>query len=92
MKSQTSLGKALRLLFAVGETTNPAGISVAELMQAAKVSRPTMPLPMVNILSGGLHASGGMDLQDFLAMPMRAESMSAGAGSTRGRAVGAGSG
>ncbi len=41
MKSQTSLGKALRLLFAIGETTNPAGISVAELMRAAKVSRPT---------------------------------------------------
>src|ERR1700737_783966 len=41
MKSQPSLGKALRLLFAVGETTNPAGISVAELMKAAKVSRPT---------------------------------------------------
>src|ERR1700680_821371 len=41
MKSQTSLGKALRLLLAVGETTNSAGISVAELMRGAKVSRPT---------------------------------------------------
>src|SRR5260370_4787025 len=41
MKSQTSLSKALRLLFAIGETTNPAGISVGELMKAAKVSRPT---------------------------------------------------
>jgi len=41
MKSQTSLGKALRLLFAIGEATNPAGIGVAELMKAAKVSRPT---------------------------------------------------
>src|SRR5260370_17175147 len=41
MTSQTSLGKALRLLFAVAGTTNPAGISVAELMKAAKVSRPT---------------------------------------------------
>ena len=41
MKSRTSLGKALRLLFAVGETTNPAGISVAELMSTVKVSRPT---------------------------------------------------
>jgi enolase len=45
---------------------------IAEL---AKMSRPTLPLPMVNILSGGLHASGGMDMQDFLAIPMRAESM-----------------
>jgi len=36
---------------------------------------PTLPAPMVNILSGGLHAGRGMDFQDFLAMPMRAESM-----------------
>ena len=41
MKSQTSLGKALRLLFAIGEATNPGGISVADLMKVAKVSRPT---------------------------------------------------
>ncbi len=33
---------------------------------------PAMPLPMVNILSGGLHASGGMDVQDFLAVPIGA--------------------
>lgn len=41
----------------------------------AGVTKPTMPLPMVNILSGGLHASRGMDVQDFLAIPARAESM-----------------
>jgi enolase len=33
---------------------------------------PTLPLPMTNILSGGLHAGRGMDVQDFLAVPMRA--------------------
>jgi enolase len=43
--------------------------------ELARMSRPTLPLPMANILSGGLHAAGGMDLQDFLAMPMRAGSM-----------------
>ena len=45
---------------------------IAEL---AGETRPTLPLPMVNILSGGLHAAGGMDWQDFLALPMRADSM-----------------
>jgi enolase len=30
---------------------------------------------MVNIFSGGLHASGRMDVQDFLALPIRAESI-----------------
>ncbi|NKE68223.1 phosphopyruvate hydratase [Ramlibacter sp. RBP-2] len=33
---------------------------------------PVLPLPMTNILSGGLHAGRGMDVQDFLAMPLRA--------------------
>lgn len=33
-----------------------------------------MPLPMVNMISGGLHASGGIDLQDFLLIPAGADS------------------
>jgi enolase 1/2/3 len=37
--------------------------------------QPTLPLPMTNILSGGLHARSGMDVQDFLAIPMRAASI-----------------
>jgi enolase len=36
-----------------------------------------MPMPMVNILSGALHAGGGMDVQDFLAIPARADSIAA---------------
>lgn len=43
--------------------------------ELAGMSRPTLPLPMVNILSGGLHAADGMDIQDFLAIPKRAESI-----------------
>lgn len=39
-------------------------------------TEPTMPLPMVNILSGGLHAGRGMDVQDFLAVPVGASSYS----------------
>jgi enolase len=35
----------------------------------------TMPMPMVNILSGGLHAGRGMDVQDFLAIPASASSI-----------------
>ena len=35
---------------------------------------PTMPMPMVNILSGGLHAGRGMDVQDFLMIPVGAKS------------------
>jgi len=46
---------------------------IADLAQV----RPTLPLPMTNILSGGLHAGRGMDVQDFLAVPMRAASIDA---------------
>jgi enolase len=35
---------------------------------------PTLPMPMVNILSGGLHAARGMDVQDFLVIPVGAAS------------------
>ncbi len=34
----------------------------------------TMPLPMVNMISGGLHAGGNLDFQDFLILPVGASS------------------
>lgn len=34
---------------------------------------PSLPLPMVNILSGGAHAARSMDLQDFLVIPVGAK-------------------
>src|SRR5579884_3499948 len=36
----------------------------------------TMPLPMVNLISGGLHAGGNLDFQDFLLLPVGARSYS----------------
>lgn len=45
---------------------------IAEL---AGVNTLSMPMPMVNILSGGLHAGRGMDVQDFLAIPASATSI-----------------
>ncbi|MEP7209184.1 MAG: phosphopyruvate hydratase [Casimicrobiaceae bacterium] len=47
----------------------------AHIAALAGNSAPGMPLPMVNILSGGLHAGRGMDIQDFLAIPARAMSI-----------------
>ncbi len=35
-----------------------------------------MPLPMVNLISGGLHAGGNLDLQDLLLLPIGATSFS----------------
>src|SRR5207244_2760541 len=35
-----------------------------------------MPVPMVNMISGGLHAGGNLDFQDFLLLPIGATSYS----------------
>jgi len=59
-------------------------VSVASALAAAAAhgrplwrhlgDRPLLPLPMVNILSGGAHAGAAIDLQDFLAVPVGASS------------------
>ncbi|HMF20437.1 MAG TPA: phosphopyruvate hydratase [Gemmataceae bacterium] len=38
--------------------------------------RACLPLPMINMISGGLHAGGNLDLQDFLLLPIGARSYS----------------
>lgn len=37
---------------------------------------PTLPIPMVNLISGGLHAGGNLDFQDFLMIPVGAATYS----------------
>jgi enolase len=37
---------------------------------------PRLPMPMVNLLSGGKHAGGNLDFQDFMLLPIGAESFS----------------
>ncbi len=37
-------------------------------------SGPALPLPMVNMISGGLHAGGNLDIQDILIIPVGASS------------------
>jgi enolase len=39
-----------------------------------RAGRATMPLPMVNMISGGLHAGGNVEFQDFLFLPIGARS------------------
>ncbi|HKZ73184.1 MAG TPA: phosphopyruvate hydratase, partial [Steroidobacteraceae bacterium] len=57
---------------AAASTGQPLYARIADLSNTRAL---TMPLPMVNILSGGLHAGRGMDVQDFLAVPLRASSI-----------------
>jgi enolase len=41
-----------------------------------RAGRAAMPLPMVNLISGGLHAGGNLEFQDFLFLPIAARSYS----------------
>jgi enolase len=42
------------------------------------VAARTLPVPMMNILNGGKHAAGSTDFQEFMVMPVGAESFSEG--------------
>ncbi|HEX3654359.1 MAG TPA: phosphopyruvate hydratase [Pirellulales bacterium] len=44
------------------------------LPHATGQMQPRIPLPMTNLISGGLHAGGNLDFQDFLVMPVGATS------------------
>jgi enolase len=39
-------------------------------------AEPVLPMPMVNMISGGLHAGANLDFQDFLFVPVSARSFS----------------
>ena len=40
------------------------------------VNAKTLPVPMMNVLNGGAHASNSVDIQEFMVMPVSAESFS----------------
>jgi enolase len=45
-------------------------------LEPGEPAGPVLPMPMVNIISGGLHAGGNLDFQDFLMVPVGASSYS----------------
>src|SRR5439155_25576441 len=54
----------------------PAAAATGEPLYRLASAReaPLLPLPMVNIISGGAHAAFAVDIQDFLAVPLGADS------------------
>jgi enolase len=54
---------------AAASVRQPLYARIAELAGTREIM---LPMPLVNILSGGLHAGRGMDVQDFLAIPAAA--------------------
>ena len=53
---------------------NSAGKSLYEYLGGKKASR--LPVPMMNIINGGLHADNNVDLQEFMIMPFGAKTFS----------------
>jgi enolase 1/2/3 len=51
------------------------GMPLYRWLAALAGTTPSLPMPMVNMLSGGLHARHAMDVQDVLAVPASAMSM-----------------
>jgi len=45
-------------------------------LEPGEFGEPVLPLPMVNMISGGLHAGANLDFQDFLIVPVGAPSYS----------------
>lgn len=58
-----------------------AAASAAELPLYRYLGGPnasTLPVPLMNIINGGAHADTGVDIQEFMAVPLGAESFSEG--------------
>lgn len=69
------LGANAALAVSLAVTVAHAGAENVPLWSTLKGPRPaSIPMPMVNILSGGAHAGRAVDIQDFLAVPLGADS------------------
>lgn len=55
---------------AAGANRRPLWRNLAE----ATNTKPRLPMPMIQIFGGGAHAAGRLDLQDFLVIPLGADS------------------
>ena len=69
------LGANAALAVSLAVTVAHATSENAPLWSTLRGPRPpSIPMPMVNILSGGAHAGRAVDIQDFLAVPLGAAS------------------
>ena len=63
------LGASLAVAKAAAETS---GLSLYSYIGGANAK--TLPVPMMNVLNGGAHASNSVDIQEFMIMPVSATS------------------
>lgn len=71
-----NLGANAMLAASLVATRAQALVAGMPLWAHLAAGNPLLPMPMVNIISGGLHAGRQLDFQDFLIIPVGAESYS----------------
>lgn len=65
------LGLSMSFAKAVAISLNiPFWQYISEISQ----NSPSLPTPMINILNGGMHANNGLDIQEFMIVPLRDDS------------------
>lgn len=68
------LAVSLACAHAAAKTTKQPLFSYFQTLSG--VTSPLLPVPMINIINGGKHAAGSTDIQEFMIMPIGAQSFS----------------
>lgn len=55
-----------------------AGLTLEPFQYLGGISADLLPLPMMNIINGGVHAANNLDIQEFMIVPVGAETFSEG--------------
>ena len=75
--ANATLGVSMALARAVAQAENrPLYAHLASVFGGD--AAPTLPVPMMNILNGGAHADSSVDFQEFMVMPVAAQTFSEG--------------
>lgn len=67
---KTNLGANAILAVSLACLKAAAKASNKELYEYVSTGRVTMPIPMMNIINGGKHADSGLDIQEFMIVPV----------------------
>ena len=67
---KTNLGANAILAVSLACLKSAALANNKELYEYVSAGRVTMPIPMMNIINGGKHADSGLDIQEFMIVPV----------------------
>lgn len=74
-KNKSKLGANAMLAVSLASLKCLAKLQNKELFEYVTSSKVTLPIPMINIINGGVHADNPLDIQEFMIVPvMRGES------------------